>query len=164
MGYLDHEYDDYRPGINPADLGLPEGDAVNPDLSGLRVPFSPELTYALGATFFQDLRNGATVTYNLNMHYQDDAETSPFPANFQGADASGSPVIVQKANTQMEERTLVNGYITYTGPNGGVEVSVYGKNLGNETYRVAANPVATLWNFTRHGAPREYGVQIGYNF
>ncbi|MDG1770584.1 MAG: TonB-dependent receptor [Luminiphilus sp.] len=164
MGYLDHEYDDYRPGINPADLGLPEGAAINPDLSGLRVPFSPELTYALGATFFQDLRNGATVTYNLNMHYQDDAETSPFPANFQGADASGSPVIVQKANTQMEERTLVNGYITYTGPNGGVEVSVYGKNLGNETYRVAANPVATLWNFTRHGAPREYGVQIGYNF
>jgi iron complex outermembrane receptor protein len=71
--------------------------------------------------------------------------------------------MVQKANTQMEDRTLVNGYITYTGPNGGVEVSVYGENLGNETYRVAANFVATLWSFTRYGTPREYRIQIGYN-
>lgn len=163
FGYLDHEYDQYSPGINAADLGLP-GSSVNPDLSGLRVPFSPEMTYGLAATYFQDLPSGATITYNLNMHYQDDAETSPFPANAQGADAAGNPIIRQKAFTQMEERTLVNGYITYSAGDKGLEISVYGKNLTNEVYRVAANPVATLWNFTRHGPPREYGVQIGYSF
>lgn len=164
LGYLDHTYDNYTPGINPADLGLPAGDAINPDLSGLRVPFSPELTYGVAATYFQDLASGASITYNLNMHYQDDAETSPFPANFQGADAQGNPIIVQKAFTQMEERTLVNGFITYNGADNGLEISVYGKNLTNEIYRVAANPVATLWNFTRHGPPREYGIQVGYSF
>ena len=164
LGYLDHTYDSYTPGINPADLGLPAGDAINPDLSGLRVPFSPELTYGVAATYFQDLASGASITYNLNMHYQDDAETSPFPANFQGADAQGNPIIVQKALTQMEERTLVNGFITYNGADNGLEISVYGKNLTNEIYRVAANPVATLWNFTRHGPPREYGIQVGYSF
>ena len=164
LGYLDHTYDSYTPGINPADLGLPAGDAINPDLSGLRVPFSPELTYGVAATYFQDLASGASITYNLNMHYQDDAETSPFPANFQGADAQGNPIIVQKAFTQMEERTLVNGFITYNGADNGLEISVYGKNLTNEIYRVAANPVATLWNFTRHGPPREYGIQVGYSF
>lgn len=163
FGYLDHEYDQYSPGINAADLGL-SGSSVNPDLSGLRVPFSPEMTYGLAATYFQDLASGATITYNLNMHYQDDAETSPFPANAQGADAAGNPIIRQKAFTQMEERTLVNGYITYSAGDKGLEISVYGKNLTNELYRVAANPVATLWNFTRHGPPREYGVQIGYSF
>lgn len=163
FGYLDHEYDQYSPGINAADLGL-SGSSVNPDLSGLRVPFSPEMTYGLAATYFQDLPSGATITYNLNMHYQDDAETSPFPANAQGADSAGNPIIRQKAFTQMEERTLVNGYITYSAGDKGLEISVYGKNLTNEVYRVAANPVATLWNFTRHGPPREYGVQIGYSF
>jgi len=164
LGYLDHTYDSYTPGINPADLGLPAGNAINPDLSGLRVPFSPELTYGVAATYFQDLASGASITYNLNMHYQDDAETSPFPANFQGADAQGNPIIVQKAFTQMEDRTLLNGFITYNGADNGIEISVYGKNLTNEIYRVAANPVATLWNFTRHGPPREYGIQVGYSF
>jgi len=164
LGYLDHEYDQYNPGIAAADLGLGAGPAINPDLSGLRVPFSPELTYGIAATYFQDLANGASITYNLNMHYQDDAETSPFPANAQGADGSGNPILRQKALTQMEERTLVNGYITYNGADNGVEISIYGKNLGNEVYRVAANPVATLWNFTRHGPPREYGIQVGYSF
>jgi iron complex outermembrane receptor protein len=163
LGWLDHEYDDYRPGINPGDLGISgAGGQINPDLSSLEVPFSPELNYGLGVSYFQDLSSGATITYNVNMHYQDDAQTSSFPANFQGGTAA-NPVIKQKGNTQIEERTLVNGYITYTGTQG-FEMSVYGKNLTDERYRVSANPVATLWNFSRFGPPREYGVQIGYSF
>ena len=164
FGWLDHEYDDYTPGINPTDLGLPAGPPIEADLSNLEVPFSPELNYNLSATYFQDLRSGATLTYNLSVNYQDDAQTSPFPANAQGADANGNLILRQKGNTQMEERTLVNGYITYTGADDGLEISVYGKNLTDEVYRVAANPVATLWNFTRHGPPREIGIQVGYSF
>lgn len=164
FGWLDHTYDSYSPGINPTDLGLPAGDPIEADLSGLDVPFSPEFNYNVSATYFQDLKNGATLTYNLTVNYQDEAETSPFPANGQGVDANGNLVIQQKANTQMEERTLVNAYISYAGADNGIEISLYGKNLTDEVYRVAANPVATLWNFTRHGPPRELGVQIGYSF
>ena len=164
LGWLDHEYDNYSPGINPADLTGVPGPSVEVDLSGLEVPFSPELNYNLGATYFQDLSSGAAITYNLSVNYQDETQTSPFPANFQGTDASGEFIIQQKANTQMEERTLVNAYITYNAADNGVEMSLYGKNLTDERYRVAANPVATLWNFTRHGAPREVGIQIGYSF
>ena len=163
LGWLDHEYDDYRPGINPADLGISgAGGQINPDLSSLEVPFSPELNYGIGVSYFQDLSSGAMITYNVNMHYQDDAQTSSFPANFQGGTAA-APIIMQKGNTQLEERTLVNGYITYTGTEG-FEISIYGKNLTDERYRVSANPVATLWNFSRFGPPREYGIQIGYSF
>jgi iron complex outermembrane receptor protein len=163
FGWLDHEYDSYAPGIALGDL-VPGGTGqINPDLSGLEVPFSPELNYGVGVSYFQDLSSGAMITYNLNMHYQDDAQTSSFPANAQGVDGSGNLIIRQKGLTQLEERTLLNGYITYTGENG-FELSVYGKNLTDERYRTSANPVATLWNFTRHGPPREYGIQIGYSF
>ena len=164
LGWLDHEYDQYSPGINPTDLGLPAGAPIESDLSGLGVPFSPEFNYNLAATYFQDLRSGGTLTYNVSVNYQDETQTSPFPANAQGLDGSGQLIIKQKGNTQMEERTLVNAYITYNAADNGIEMSLYGKNLTDERYRVAANPVATLWNFTRHGAPREVGIQIGYSF
>ena len=39
--------------------------------------------------------------------------------------------------------------------------TVYGKNLGDETYRVGSNSVAGLWNFTLFGAPMEYGIEAG---
>ena len=111
----------------------------------------------------RNLSNGSVLTYNVSAHYQDEAQTSPAPASQQGGTID-NPVLKQKANTQMEERTLLNAYITWESPSAAFDVSVYGRNLTDETYRVAANPVANLWNFTRHGAPRELGIQVGYSF
>ena len=76
----------------------------------------------------------------------------------------GNPIVIAKANTQGEERTLLNAFVTWESCNEKVEVTAYGKNLTDQTYRVGANPVATLWNFTRHAPPRELGLQIGYKF
>ncbi len=163
LGWLDHTYDSYEPGVNPADLGL-TGDPRPIDLSDLDVPFSPEWTAGLTLTYFHDLSDGSSLTYNLNMSYMDEFETNSFPANGQGADASGEPIIIQKANTQGEERTLLNAFITWESCNEKVELTAYGKNLTDQTYRVGANPVATLWNFSRHAPPRELGVQVGYKF
>ena len=42
--------------------------------------------------------------------------------------------------------------------------TLYGTNLSNETYRVAALPVAGLWNFTNYGAPRQIGVTMNLKF
>lgn len=162
FGWLDHEYDSYEPGYNPADLGI-DAPAQPIDLSDLEPPFSPEFNGGLGVTYFQDLSGGSTITYNLNVHYQDEAQTSPAPASQQGGTLE-NPVLKQKANTQIEERTLVNAFVTWESPQSSFEVSIYGKNLTDEVYRVAANPVANLWNFTRHGAPRHWGIQVGYAF
>ena len=148
LGYLDHEYDSYEP--------IPGS-----DYSNLSTPYSPEWNWGISATYFQVMSNGSSLTYNLGIHYQDEFELNPFPAN--GAElAAGN--FVQKANTQAEDRTLLNASVTWESTSEQFEVSIYGRNLTDEEYRVSANPVATLWNFTRHGPPRELGFQLGYSF
>ena len=120
-----------------------------PDLSGLNVPFSPETTAGLTLTYFQDLQSGGALTYSLSAHYRDEFELSPFPANAAGGTID-NPVIIQKRNTQAEERTLINGFVTWE-VNENIALTLWGKNLTDELFRVSANPVATLWNFTRYG-------------
>jgi len=148
LGYLDHEYDSYSPSVDPAPLGLP----------------GPELNFGVGATYLQNLSSGGSLTYNLSVHYQDEFETDSFPANAQGADASGEPIIIQKGNTQSEERTLVDAFISWQNANQKLDVTLYGKNLTDEIWRSSGQAVATLWNFTHHGPPREFGIVVGYHF
>ena len=162
IGLLDHQYDSYSPGADPVPLGL-TGPARPFDFSALDVTFSPEVTAGATATYIQSLANERSLTYSLNFHYMSEFETNPFPANAQGANASGAPIVIPKANTQGEERTLVNAFVTWKGGEN-LDVTLYAKNLTDEVYRVGANPVATLWNFTRHGPPRELGLQVGYKF
>jgi iron complex outermembrane receptor protein len=163
LGTLDHDYDSYSPGMNVADLGLP-GPPRPVDLTALTPPFSPELNWGLAATYFQDLSSGGSITYNASVHYQDEYETDPFPANAQGADSSGQPIIKQKANTQGEERTLVDAYISWQSASQSWGLTLYGKNLTDETWRSTGQAVATLWNFTHHGPPREIGLVAKYHF
>ena len=163
LGYLDHEYDSYSPSMNVAELGLP-GPPRPVDLTALTPPFSPELNWGLAGTYLQDLSSGGSITYNASVHYQDDYESDPFPANYQGADSSGNPIIIQKANTQGEDRTLVDAFIMWQNANQAWGVTLYGKNLTNETWRSTGQAVATLWNFTHHGSPRELGFVVRYHF
>ena len=162
LGWLDHEYDSYNPGFDPVTLGL-TGAPQPFDFSDLAVPYSPELNGGVSVTYFQELSSGSMLTYNFNVHYQDEAEINPAPASFQGGTLD-DPILRQKANTQLEERTLLNAYVTWESPDSEFKVSLYGKNLTDETYRNSANPVANLWNFTTYGPPRELGIQVGYNF
>lgn len=162
FGWLDHEYDSYNPGFDPATLGL-SGAPQAFDFSDLAVPYSPEFNGGVSATYYQELSGGSQLTYNINVHYQDEAEINPAPASGQGGTIA-NPILRQKANTQLEERTLLNAYITWESSASELKVSLYGKNLTDETYRVSANPVANLWNFTTYGPPRELGIQVGYSF
>jgi iron complex outermembrane receptor protein len=162
LGYLDHKYDSYSPSADPAPLGLP-GLPRPIDFSDLDPPFSPKLNFGLGMTYFQELSSGG-LTYNASMHYQDKFETDSFPANAQGADAQGNPIIKQKQYTQSEERTLVDAFITWEDASQNWNVTLYGKNLTDKTWRSTGQAVATLWNFTHHGPPRELGIQVRYHF
>jgi len=48
--------------------------------------------------------------------------------------------------------------------NDNVALTLWGRNLTDETHRISANPVAALWNFTRYGAPRSIGLKAALNF
>ena len=48
--------------------------------------------------------------------------------------------------------------------NENMALTLWGKNLTDETFRVSANPVATLWNFARYGARRSIGVRAKFNY
>ena len=144
-------------------MGL-SGGARAFDFSSLDVPYSPSNQGGLSMTYIYDMSNGSSLTYNVGIDYQAEFEINPFPANAQGADASGNPIVKQKGNTQAESRTLLNAYVTWESANENFDITLYGRNLTDETYRQSANPVATLWNFTRHGPPRQIGIQLGYSF
>jgi iron complex outermembrane receptor protein len=164
LGYLDHEYDSYSPNVDPTSLGLPAGPPIAVDLTSLAPPFSPELNYGVGLTYVQELGGGGSLTYNASLHYQDDFESDSFPANAQGPDSSGDPIIIQKGYTQSEERTLVDAFVSWENSNQQLNLTLYGKNLTDEIWRSSGQSVAGLWNFTHHGAPREFGMVVGYNF
>ena len=59
---------------------------------------------------------------------------------------------------------LVDANITWRNVDDTYYVTVYGKNLTDETYRVGSNSVAGLWNFTLYGEPMEYGIEAGYRW
>ena len=153
LGYLNHEYDTFTPTPETSEQW------AGVDLSGMTVPFSPELNYGVAATYSMDLSAGSQLTFNGSVHYQDDMETQPYPA-----DAQAAGVLRTKQFTQVEERTLVNGFVRWDSPEGAWNVTAYGKNLTDERWRQSANAVAGLWNFTRFAPPREMGVRVGFSF
>ena len=153
LGYLDAEYDKFSFDTDPTD-------AIPPlDLTGLDVPFAAELQVGLEAIIDQPMDHGGSLQWVIGAHYQDEAETSPFDPN-----AASNGIARHPTHTQMEERTLVNANVTYVSADQRYHISVFGRNLTNEEYRVSANSVGALWNFTQYGAPRQWGVELGVNF
>lgn len=152
LGYLDAQYDQFE------FEGL--------DLTDLDIPFASKWQIAGQATFDQDLANGGGITFLVNIHYQTDAEMSPFDPNAAEGDNpkfTGS-VARHPTYTQLEERVLLDANITYTSANENWSITAFGKNLLNEEYRVSANSVGGLWNFSQYGAPLQWGLELGVNF
>ncbi len=152
VGFLDAEYDEFE------FEGL--------DLTSLDIPFASEWQIGIQGIFDQDLANGGAITYTIGLHHQTEAEMSPFDPNA----ASGTNPAFAGATarhptyTQLEERTLLDANITYTSPDERYYATLYGKNLLNEEYRVSANSVGGLWNFTQYGPPLQWGIEFGINF
>lgn len=142
INWLDHKYG--KGSVLP-DL---RGTGAPVDLTQFDVPFSPELKYGLNAAYDVPLSSGSRVTLQGDLNYQDVAETDVFNG----------------LNTQMEKRTLVGLSATWHAQDDRWSATLYGANLTDETYRVAALPVAGLWNFTNYGPPRSFGVTLNFNF
>ena len=153
LGYLNHEYDAFTPTAETSQQW------AGVDLSGMDVPFSPELNYGISATYSADIGAMGRLTFSAGVHHQDEMETQPYPA-----DAQAPGVIKTKQGTQVEKRTLVDGFVSWESANDMWNVTAYGKNLTDERWRQSANAVAGLWNFTRYAPPREFGVRVGLSF
>ncbi len=141
LNWLDHEY---TSGILPA---LRTNDVPMP-LEQFNVPFSPDFKAMLTANYYIPVANGGRVLLSGSANYQAEAETDVFNGQ----------------NTQMESRTLVYLGLSYLDSADRYTVTAYVDNLLNEVYRVAALPVAGLWNFTHYGAPRSYGLRLSVRF
>jgi iron complex outermembrane receptor protein len=147
IGYLDAEYDKF------SFEGL--------DLTSLDIPFASELQVGVQASFDQQIGDGALLDYTLMVHYQSEAEMSPFDPN---AASAATPVARHPTYTQLESRTLVDLNVTFLSADRRYHVTLFGKNLLNEEYRVSANSVGGLWNFTQYGAPLQWGLEVGFTF
>ena len=142
VNWIDHEYD--------SGTFLPDLRGTNQpiDLTQFEVPFSPEWKLMLGASYEWDLATGNRVTLNGALNYQDEAQTDVFNGE----------------NTQMESRTLVDLAATLHDREDRWSLTAYMNNALDETFRIAALPVAGLWNFTNYGAPRAYGLTLNMKF
>jgi iron complex outermembrane receptor protein len=139
VGYLDHEYIKFDVDLN--------GDGILDDGSHLDIPFSQHLQAGASATYDMDLDFGR-ISWNLNYHYQSEGEFATFNSGL----------------TQLEARSLLGFRISYHDPGERYRITLWGRNMLDETYRTTANSVAGLWNFTSYGAPRAMGVDVGYSF
>lgn len=136
VAYLNCEYQDFE-----TDL---DGDGINDDASGLEPNFCPEYQYYADAAYEFPMSNGGLLTFQGSVHHTPESEYSVFNSDF----------------TQLEERTLINASIAYTDPEDRFRISVFGSNLTDEVFRVSANSVAGLWNFSMYGPRRQYGVEL----
>lgn len=137
VNWLDH---DYASGVLP-DL---RGTNQPVPLEQFDVPFSPELKANLGLDYDWSLAGGGYLQLSGLLSYQSEAETDVFNA----------------PGTQMDARTLLNLSATWFDPSDRWSLTFYIANATDEEYRIAALPVAGLWNFTNYGAPRTYGLRV----
>ena len=115
---------------------------------------------------FLKLRNAPNVTANASMSYE-------FPPMAFGKLSANADVNYQSRYesvtlnapfTRGQARTLVGASLHWRDHNDRYRVSVFGRNLLNEVYRVSANSVAGLFNFTNYAPPRSYGIELATKF
>ncbi|HVH37775.1 MAG TPA: TonB-dependent receptor [Sphingomicrobium sp.] len=121
-------------------------DSVGRNNSGKFLQRTPKYQYNIGGDFTTDLgawTNGLSI--HVNYSYQ--AKMYWAPDNLQDESPYG----------------LLDGRVTLTPNDGDVTLSVWGKNITNKLYRT--NIIAFFGDeVSRLGAPRTYGVEVGFRF
>ncbi|HLU05841.1 MAG TPA: TonB-dependent receptor, partial [Woeseiaceae bacterium] len=151
LGLLEAEFDSF-----------PGGGTAGADVSGNKLTNAPELTYAVGATWYRDvpalqstLLVRGDVTHTGEFYTTaDNASETPYNSAFPGAIPFG----------QLNERTEFNARIGLMSENETWEVYAWGHNLTDET-----DPQDELRDFfgtiaKLPGMPRTYGLELVWNF
>lgn len=143
VNYLRHYY---QSGSIPDLINIPPGPATQ--LTQYHTTFSPEWKGNLGLTYELPLPSASTWSVHFGGNYQGTAETD----------------VYNTLNTQMQSRLLLDAALIYHDKSGKWTVSPWVSNITDKVYRVAALPVAGLWNFTNYGPPRSFGISADLHF
>ncbi len=139
VGYLNSEYKTFF------DFRQPDLDRSD-DIP----PFSPDWTFRIGMNHAVYLDGGAVLRFGVNGNYTDDMYLS---------------VDNQAALTQ-DDYWLFNAYAVYDFANPAWSVSVGGKNLSDEVYKVDAQEFSSVGNIQTayYGDPRTWYAALNYRF
>ncbi|MBB4630833.1 TonB-dependent receptor [Sphingosinicella soli] len=125
-----------------------DGDGINDDASNLELRNVPKWTANFAVNYAFPEQDWGQVTVNADVNYQTDYQTTTLNSDF----------------TIGQSRTLLGTSLQWNDPTETYRVAIYARNLLDETYRVAANSVAGLFNFTNYAAPRSIGAELGVRF
>lgn len=147
--YFNTDPRDPSPVFNPGD---PSG-LGRADLSGNRLPYTPEHTLSLGIQYELELGNNlGRIVSSLNTSWHDELFMREY--NLVGIDK-------QSANTKTDIS------VTYYAPNSGLTVTAYATNLedDHELANVYISPGFVGLNATQqYTKPRSFGVKFDYTF
>jgi iron complex outermembrane receptor protein len=125
-----------------------DGDGDNDDASFLKLRNTPKWTISGNVRYEFPATSWGKVSVNADVNYQAEYESTTLNASY----------------SQGQARTLVGASIGWTDPNEKYRVAVFGRNLLDKKYRVSANSVAGLFNFTNYAPPRSVGIEGSVKF
>lgn len=140
LGWQKAKYLEFRTDI--------DGDGVNDDASFLKLRNTPKWTVSGNVRYELPAMSWGSVALNADVNYQSEYESTTLNAPY----------------SQGQSRTLLGASVSWTDPTDRYRLTVYGRNLLDEVYRVSANSVAGLFNFTNYAPPRSFGVEGSVKF
>jgi len=148
--YLDAHYESFAGGtcVTPRTIGgaILGGSTATPcDLSGMRLPQAPEFSFTLGASYAVDTGIGR-ITAAINDSFK------------------GRYNLVADGYIQNAPHHLLNSSLNWESSNGYYNAQLYGRNLTNSYYYVGAGEAVANNDLYLAGAPRTYGVTLGFKF
>lgn len=145
VGYIDAKFNEFVT-FDPA-TGTRRNRAAEFDFQN-----TPEWTAALALTWTRDFGDRGSLAIVPAVSYRDDYQ------------------LFEAANPALDQQAyyLYDLSATWTSADGRLSVSAYGRNLGDERYRVGgyAFPGATFGNVLNgfYGPPRTFTLSVGYRF
>jgi iron complex outermembrane receptor protein len=150
LAYLDSEFDDYKNAPCTIYQQAEQGSVCEQDLSGERGPNAPEWSGVIYAAYQQTVWRDLVLKFNISTAYTDDY--------FLDGDLD--------RNTLQDSYVKVNASVAIAGGEDHWEVSLYGRNLTDETtysYATDAPLSAGIYGGWVE-EPRIVGLQGRYNF
>lgn len=144
LSFLDATYDEYVNADSSILGSAPE------DLSGNRIPKSPEFTGNIGAQYTTDMIDGVgRFTVRAEAYHSAEQYYTEFNKPQDGQDAY----------------TVYNAFVKWDDPSDRYSVRLYGRNLGDERYFnfVTATPLSGTTLVT-YAPPRQIGVELAVSF